>query len=193
MARPMRVSKTVGEQVRRHRERKGWTQARLSDELAALGEPMDRVVLTRIEKGTRGVTVDEVLLLALALGVSPAHLMMPRATAPVKLAAEFPAVAGWEALMWLRGASPLLQADGAVEDEEQLRFFYESCPDYESAAQRRHPHVFEVWVIAALAVSYACAPGQEENLRFNLGQIAWRNQLALDQLDSTTTTPGKRG
>lgn len=191
MARPTRVSRTVGEQVRRHRDRKGWSQARLADELLILAEPIDRVVLHRIEKGTRGVSVDEVLILALALGVSPAHLMLPNETmAPVEVAAGFPPVRGYEALSWLRGTFPLLPADHNP-DEEELRFFYESVSDSEAAALRRHPHVFEAWMGAGSAMFFAQAPGQEEQLRSALEQVATTARLALEHLDSTMTTTMK--
>jgi transcriptional regulator with XRE-family HTH domain len=75
---------TAGEafagRLKQVRERKGWTQARLAEELEKLDYRLDRVTISKIERGgarAQNVTLEEVLALAFALGVSPKHLVVP--------------------------------------------------------------------------------------------------------------------
>lgn len=183
-----RTSKTFGEQVRAVRERKGWTQDRLCAELEKLGEPMDRATVARIEAGKRGVSVDDLMLFALALGVAPVYLVLPRATAPVTLASGV-TVNGWEALQWMRGvyALDLTEAPdaAAAAASDDVRFYYESCPDYEAAAIRRFPLVRDLWHVSALAMTYAADDAARTSLRRTLQDIGELAALALAHLDVT--------
>jgi transcriptional regulator with XRE-family HTH domain len=78
------MSATVRRRVRELRHRKGWTVLQLAQQCEELG--LDRLtvdVITSLELGAersarrrKSVTVDELVGLALALGVSPVHLMV---------------------------------------------------------------------------------------------------------------------
>ena len=64
--------------------RRGVTQAQLADRLRGMGVKMDRASIAKIEARAkrsktkaRKVTVEELFLLAAALGVSPLHLVLP--------------------------------------------------------------------------------------------------------------------
>lgn len=93
-------SDTVAEQVRRHRTRLGLNREQLADECARLGAPdLTYAALTNIETGRRNkdgkrrreVSVDELLVLGLALAVPPLLLALPlgsEETVPVVPAAE---------------------------------------------------------------------------------------------------------
>lgn len=81
-----RASDVVGAEVRAHRTRRRWTRAQLSERCADLGAGhITESVLVNIESGRRDsggvrrrdVTIDEVLILAEALGLSPERLYAP--------------------------------------------------------------------------------------------------------------------
>src|ERR1700722_6018700 len=53
------------------------TTAELSRRLTALGQPIPDTSITKTEKGTRRVDVDDLVALAVALGVTPNTLLLP--------------------------------------------------------------------------------------------------------------------
>jgi transcriptional regulator with XRE-family HTH domain len=152
------------------RERKGWTQQQLASRLNTLDVPIDRSAVGKIEASKRGITLDELFFFAVALGVSPLSLIVPRSgsetTVPgdamMQVAPNTP-VRVWRALMWLRGQVPLpppwttsvvVDTDGEVEKVSEVtttlttdltmaaqRFFYDSRPDIEAEAYRHWPAI----------------------------------------------------
>jgi len=85
---PVRVSRAVGTEVRRHRTEQKLTVQALADACAQLGLPLGRVTITKLEGGSReGISVPELITLAAALGVAPADLLIPAGdgTVPVEL------------------------------------------------------------------------------------------------------------
>lgn len=72
------LTKSVAAQVRRYRQQRGMTVQELSDRCADLGVPIPRPVLSNLETGRReSVTLAELIVLALALGVPPLLLVVP--------------------------------------------------------------------------------------------------------------------
>jgi transcriptional regulator with XRE-family HTH domain len=73
------ATQTVASQVRKFRDRRGWSADDLAAECAQLGAAdLNRNVIANLESGRRGyVTADEVLVLAYALDVAPVHLLVP--------------------------------------------------------------------------------------------------------------------
>jgi transcriptional regulator with XRE-family HTH domain len=136
-----RVGPALGRQLRRIRRRKGWSQQRLSEELKALGHVLHPTAVLKVEKGTRAVTVEELLGLAAALNVPPVLLLLPLGEEDVVeittnsrihpgLALEW--VCGEEALVssrrfviergeWLKGSEPLRLYRALRHVEEGLR------------------------------------------------------------------------
>jgi transcriptional regulator with XRE-family HTH domain len=70
-------SKRVAANLRRIRREHEITTAALAKRLAALGHPIADTGITKIEKGMRGVDVDDLTALALALEVTPNRLLLP--------------------------------------------------------------------------------------------------------------------
>ena len=96
------------------REARKLTYQELAARLREVGRPIPALGLSRIEKGTRRVDADDLVGLALALGVNPAALLLPRDTGPydeIELTADVRATARavWE---WSAGNFPLV-ASGA--------------------------------------------------------------------------------
>jgi 8-oxo-dGTP pyrophosphatase MutT (NUDIX family) len=107
------------QEIRRVR---GLTYKELSARLEKLGRPIPTLGLSRIEKGTRRVDTDDLAALALALGVSPASLMLPRTETedePVQLTEELEVSAKY-AWAWAdsRGA---IDVPGVAEGREDFR------------------------------------------------------------------------
>src|SRR5687768_8595799 len=68
----------VGTNVRRIRRARGWTQAELIRRFGATGlnfMVLSRPTIVALEKGRRGIDVNELLALGLVLGVAP-HLLL---------------------------------------------------------------------------------------------------------------------
>jgi len=72
-----RPSGVFGLRLREIRRARGLTQAALADLVTAAGQPLDKAAVLRIERGGRGVSLDEALALAWVLGVAPLHLLSP--------------------------------------------------------------------------------------------------------------------
>lgn len=74
-----RTSDVIAERLAELRRERGWSIRRLAEVCADQGMPkLNQSVLANIEYKRRGyVTVDELLVLALAFGVAPIHLVVP--------------------------------------------------------------------------------------------------------------------
>lgn len=86
MAKAPTASEAIASAVRKYRQLQGWSVRELSEKCAELGATtLTQASLTNIERGltaregrgSRAVTVDELFVLACALGVPPAVLMLP--------------------------------------------------------------------------------------------------------------------
>lgn len=75
--RPGTPGTTFRRRLREVRRRAGLSQIALAERVAEQGGSLNQAALTRIERGDRDATVEEALLLAAALGVSPLWLMLP--------------------------------------------------------------------------------------------------------------------
>jgi transcriptional regulator with XRE-family HTH domain len=134
----------VAENVRMLRQRRGLGQAELSKRLATLGTPLGVSALSKIENGTRRVTVDDLVALAIALDVSPNRLLLTEDVDPVPASPEIrpeylvaltPSVAvdRYDAWQWAVGSDPLRPDPCATEPERvdlsrTFRFKQENQP-----------------------------------------------------------------
>ncbi|MGQ4343705.1 helix-turn-helix domain-containing protein [Streptomyces sp. SAS_275] len=99
----------VAANIARLRDRRGLTTRQLSGLLERAGRPIPASGITRMEKGERVVTSDELAALAVAFGVSPSALLLPltgRADerVPITGGGEVDALRAWE---WGIGLRPL--------------------------------------------------------------------------------------
>lgn len=74
---PGPTGNTVRENILRYRTRLNLGYADLARRLEALGRPIPVLGLSRIERGERRVDVDDLMALAVALGVAPTSLLLP--------------------------------------------------------------------------------------------------------------------
>ncbi|MDN3023815.1 helix-turn-helix transcriptional regulator [Streptomyces sp. S.PB5] len=113
------TGKTVAVNLARLRDRRGLTTRQLSGALERVGRPIPPSGITRMEKGERVVTADDLAALAAVLGVSPSALLVPLADEPtasvdVTGAGEVPAVDAWQ---WANGQRPLKLTPGKEQTE----------------------------------------------------------------------------
>lgn len=108
--------------MRKLRDERGLTAEALAHAMSDLGVPWQRDVVANIENGRRtGITVDELLALAVALEVTPAALLFDLEAESAEIAAGVQATPA-EALMWTWGMGALPGLTTARPDEaEQLR------------------------------------------------------------------------
>lgn len=106
------VSQHVAANVRQLRAKRRWSLAQLSERLHASGYPMSLKMLSKLETGERGISVDDAHALALVLDVTPEMLMMPSSMSEQKeLAAAFE--------HWRRVWSEGMQRRSAVLDQTE--------------------------------------------------------------------------
>jgi transcriptional regulator with XRE-family HTH domain len=118
MALPSDVFRARLREVRRF---KGWTQQQLASALADVGVDLGEPAVTRLERGARGVSLDDVIAIAAVLGVSPLHMIVPLENdVTADLAPQLPAPVA-DARAWFRGQRPLRESD-------DLPLFYAQTP-----------------------------------------------------------------
>jgi transcriptional regulator with XRE-family HTH domain len=102
-----RPSDVLAAQLPRIRNRLELTAQQLADRIADMGGSLDRAAISKIEVGKRGVSLDEAIEIAAALGIAPIHLFLPRDDgAPVCVAPDLEVPAA-QARAWVRGYEPL--------------------------------------------------------------------------------------
>lgn len=100
----------VARNVSRLRKAIGLNYTDLSTRLANIGRDIPPLAVRRIEEGNRRVDVDDLVALAIALGVSPATLLMPAheaADSPVSVTGAESLVTARSAWYWLAGQDPI--------------------------------------------------------------------------------------
>ena len=133
MALPSEVFRARLREVRRLR---GWTQADLASALASAGLDLGESAVVRMERGIRGVSLDEAIAIAAVLGVSPMHMIVPIDDNGIQLAPQV-TVPTTDARAWIRGQRPLTEAD------EQL--FYAQAPVSEAEWLAIAPGAWRSW------------------------------------------------
>lgn len=99
----------------------------LADRLAELGAPVDRATIARTENGTRGLSLDDALLYALAVGAAPVGMMtITEDGAPVDVAPALQLQPS-DARDWIRGNLSLYDQDARtyaseIADDEWIAY-----------------------------------------------------------------------
>lgn len=118
---PVSAGDAVAAQVRRYRLRRDLSVRQLAEECAALGAPqLTAASLGNIERGQdqdakrkrRDVTVDELMVLARALGVPPLLLMVPLDSQPAIELVPGEVWGIWDAVRWVTGEA---HPEGEIE------------------------------------------------------------------------------
>lgn len=118
------TGQAVAANIARLRERRGFTTRQLSGVLERAGRSIPASGITRMEKGDRVVTADELVALAVAFGVSPSALLLPFTEKPddpiaISGAGRVPALAAWE---WVDGRTPLKFEPGRHPEDQWMEY-----------------------------------------------------------------------
>jgi transcriptional regulator with XRE-family HTH domain len=104
----------AAQRVRELREARGWTYKELSDRLAAAGRPVPPLGLRRIESADRRIDADDLVALAVVLGVNPSAILLPphgHGHIEVTGAGSVPTDRAWA---WADGHGPLADDEDGV-------------------------------------------------------------------------------
>lgn len=112
----------VSRNVRHLREERKHTVRTLSALLGELGRPILPSGITKIEDGSRRVDVDDLVALAVALGVNPNRLLLPaRADEDQVQLTPSTTAPAWDAWSWADGQAPLIS--GGIPQYDDLSDF----------------------------------------------------------------------
>jgi transcriptional regulator with XRE-family HTH domain len=128
------TGRAVAANISRLRERRGMTTRQLSGVLERAGRNIPASGITRMEKGERVVTADELAALAVAFGVSPSALLLPlteKASDLVEVTGGG-AVAASDAWAWANGDRPLRYTEGQ-EPTQQMEHQLFGVPQWTRA------------------------------------------------------------
>lgn len=106
------TGETVRENVKRLRETQKLTYVELAERLAGVGRTIPVLGLRRIEKGERRVDADDLVALAVVLGVNPSALLLPYAAAGDAELTGAGTVSARQAWAWADGSGPLRIPEG---------------------------------------------------------------------------------
>jgi transcriptional regulator with XRE-family HTH domain len=171
------TSERVAANLRRIRRQREMTTAQLSRRLAELGQPIQDTGITKIEKGERRVDVDDLMALALALGVTPNALLLPHMELAGLISYEGPLAPrqnarAEEMWAWATGELPLGHAPALVTDDDPTRnaevtFAFENRPhrfgpasaskflqDLDEALEKRAMAQNVIWIGDAVISAY---------------------------------------
>lgn len=107
-----RFTRSVAEQIHRHRKARGWSAQKLSDACTKLGMEFPRSTLADLESGRRAhISVAELIVIAHALNVPPLQLIFP-----VGCSAESEVLPGqpqpaFQSAQWFTGEGPFPGGD----------------------------------------------------------------------------------
>lgn len=119
------TGRTIAANVARIRKARGLTVIGLAEALKAAGHPMPATGITKIELERRRVTAEDLVALAIVLGVNVSALLLPptlEGNTEVVAAGEVTAREAWR---WADGLQPLLNAD---DEKTHLRFQLHARP-----------------------------------------------------------------
>lgn len=158
-------SANLAKRLAQLRSKLGWPQAELADRMNGYGLPWDVSTVSKVEKNTRKVSIDELVTLAYVLGVSPASLLIPvdwhddfLVTPNTKMHTS----AAWQWVEGISAAGGLRHREvrklGDQVHEDRRRFYYEALPTSTLTAEDRVPGLRRLHQATAKTFSLAGVP-----------------------------------
>jgi transcriptional regulator with XRE-family HTH domain len=167
-------SKVLAGEVARLRRARGWSTEQLSDRLRELGVLLHPTAITKLEKGDRGVSLDEAFALAVAFKVPLSLMALPlREGADVALTPTT-RVHAWRVWEWLHGLEPLVEDNDIPQwrGDVQPAWLYDGVREAQKAAQRASA--------AVPAAEYFGDPDGVKSAREGYVTALWRLHQALE-------------
>jgi transcriptional regulator with XRE-family HTH domain len=101
------LTQQVATNAQKIRKTRRLTLAQVAERMSDLGRPMTLNGVSKIERGNRGVDLDDVVALARALDVPPLVLVLPIGSEPAVELLPGYEVRPWTAARWFTGEQPL--------------------------------------------------------------------------------------
>lgn len=114
----MTPAEVFARRLREIRTAKGWSQARVAEEMTRLGHRMMQTTVGKVETGDRSVSLEEALVFALALGVAPSAMLGTRDGRGEITIADGVTAKPRHVVAWVGGDGPL----GPAEDDPDFYF-----------------------------------------------------------------------
>jgi len=149
MPKARRISEVAAQRIAWWRNQRNLTVEQLVQRVAALGEDLPRVTITKIENGQRGISLDEGFLLAAALNVPPPLLFLPLESGEHVAVTPKSIIHPDLAYRWLTGEGPLASTmRGTMGLHEWLEAsrtprLYEQLHEAHDRAERAHGKLVE--------------------------------------------------
>jgi len=105
--------KLLAREVRAWRSRRELTAQQLADQVQELGGSLSRQAISKLENGDRGVSIEELFLLARALRVPPVLLVLPLGAQPKVELLPGRQADTWDAVKWFTGDGPFPEQPSA--------------------------------------------------------------------------------
>lgn len=126
----------VAANVRSLRNERGWSLRELSEHVSAVGGSITLASMSRLELCERSVDVDELMELALALGVTPLRLMLTSTADPDRNSTLSPNVVVKQADAWIWATGmlplePMITEGGGIDTDAIIRWEEENAPHIE--------------------------------------------------------------
>lgn len=175
----------VAHNVKRWRERRGLGQGEFAERLGDLGWSIDRTGVTRIEKGRREITVDDLGVLAVALNVPMTLLLLPAFdNANVAISPNGPtsSVNPWLVYEWMRGEEPLPGRFGFGDEWLDGAYHLARYDDLRTAVIAAREQMKPITRAAADAAAKRATPEQFRD-GYAFLDLQFEEQRALDQID----------
>lgn len=122
------TGKQTAANIVRLRRELGLTLQQLSDRLAERGRSIAPLGLRRIESQDRRIDADDLVALAVVLGVNPSALLLPPTVEGDAEVTGAGAVAATDAWRWADGRAPLPLDDAEDAESARLRFQLRARP-----------------------------------------------------------------
>lgn len=183
---PTPLGEVIASQLKALRQQREMSQQQLADAMEVLGAPLDRSAIAKIESRTRGISAEEVVWLALALGCAPSALMVPYDSGSVVSAAPALDVESDRLHRWMRGLEPV----GAPALPVKPRWYFDAVPD-DVARAREIGAVRQVVSLVGMLETSA-GRGHFDQARVVLDRLAAAVRAARDELETEEVLRGER-
>ncbi|MCZ2850015.1 helix-turn-helix domain-containing protein [Modestobacter sp. VKM Ac-2978] len=142
------LAQQIARNARRIREAQGLHLADVSERMTALGQPLSLNAISKIERGNRGIDLDELAALARALDVPPLLLIFPIGHEPTVEVSPGQEVDTWDAVRWFSGDATLPAGLRSPVPSPGPFARLASWPDLAVREYRTHHQLCEDWLRA---------------------------------------------
>lgn len=178
-------SEVLARQVRVWRERRKLSAQGLADRIAEDGGSLDRLAISKIENGKRGVSLDDWLQLAYALAVPPPLLFLDLTNGSDVAIVPGAVVHPWLAWTFATGGGPPVTTDRKAKRSDEFRNAHHYIQYYEAEREAADEvHAAEQAIRAAEYADEAGVPAARqrhvEALRKLADTLDWMVEIGME-------------